>query len=422
MLKTVCEPGPCAGRSCDLLALASRGLAALRRFVSQAMGSRRSITLLSSLAVCLLLSSGAGSRCAFAQLTEASPGDLAKTAFALSRQGKVLSQARDAWSVPSKWSLLSKKSMEQQQLLWSCLSRELETQARFKSALAALKLHHALASCQMGLELQAEAQAYVQEQIEVQEELIQSGGQIDDATALQRALIDLQDQKLQIESQQSKLRDELSLLVGPQWACSYQPTELASPSPELSEPCEVETWAIANRSELRALGYMRNHSEALSDEAIALLDGVPSFPISLKALWGPKDPRRWIVHRPSQDQVTQRQKGLDNYIQLRSDQIRIEAAAAYRAKALAFERWKLAVQKTESLGQRCETLKELSEYKGNLPEQIQANLELFRARALELERLSEWHQADCDLHESIGRAGFWNAEVSPSVPARNSNR
>ena len=386
------------------------------------MGSRRSTTFLSSLAVCLLLSSGAGSRYAFAQLTEASPGDLAKTAFALSRQGQVLAQARDAWSVPSKWSLLSKKSIEQQQLLWNCLSRELETQARFKSALAALKLHHALASCQMGLELQAEAQAYVQEQIEVQEELIQSGGQIDDTTALQRALIDLQDQKLQIESQRSKLRDELSLLIGPQWACSYQPTELASPSPELSEPCEVETWAIANRSELRALGYVRNHSEALSDEAIALLDGVPSFPISLKALWGPKDPRRWIVHRPSQDQIAQRQRGLDNYIQLRSDQIRIEAAEAYRAKALAFERWKLAVQKTESLGQRCETLKELSEYKGNLPEQIQANLELFRARAFELERLLEWHQADCDLHESIGRAGFWNSEVSPSVPARNANR
>ena len=100
----------------------------------------------------------------------------------------------------------------------------------------------------------------------------------------------------------------------------------------------------------------------------------------------------------------------------------METSAAYRAKSLAFERWKLAVQKTESLDQRCETLKELSEFKGNLPEQIQANLELFRARAFELERLSQWHQADCDLQEVIGRAGFWNAEVSPSVPARDSNR
>ena len=391
------------------------------------MPARRSITLLSSLAICLLLSSGVGFRYAQAQLAEPSPGDLAKTAFAGSRQGQALAEARNAWSVPSKWSLLSKKSLEQQQLLWNCLSRELETQARFKSALAALKLHHALATCQMGLALQADAQAYVQEQMEVQEELIQSGGQIDDTTALRRALIDLQDQKLQIESQQSMLRDQLSLLVGPQWACSYQPDELTSPSPELSDPCEVETWAIANRSELRALGYMRNHSEALSDEVIALLDGLPSFPISLKALslkalWGSKDPRRWFVHRPSQDQISQRQKGFDNYIQLRSDQIRMETAAAYRAKALAFERWKLAVQKTESLDQRCETLKELSEFKGNLPEQIQANLELFRARAFELERLSQWHQADCDLQEAIGRAGFWNAEVSPSVPARDSNR
>lgn len=345
----------------------------------------------------------------------------------MSRQGQALAEARDAWSVPPKWSLLSKKSLEQQHLLWNCLSRELEAQARFKSALAALKLHHALATCQMGLELQAEAQAYLQEQMEVQEELIQSGGQIDDTTALRRALIDLQDQKLQIESQQSMLRDQLSHLVGPQWACSYQPDEWTSPSPELSELCEVETWAIANRSELRALGYARNHSEALSDEAIALLDGVSSIPISLKvlslkALWVSKDPRRWFVHRPSQDQISQRQKGLDNYIQLQSDQIRMETAAAYRAKALAFERWKLAVQKTESLDQRCETLKELSEFKGNLPEQVQANLELYRARAIELERLSQWHQADCDLQEAIGRAGFWNAEVSPSVPARDSNR
>ncbi|MCE2752641.1 MAG: hypothetical protein LW720_12220 [Pirellula sp.] len=333
-----------------------------------------------------------------------------------------MAETRDAWSVPSKWSLLSKKSLEQQQLLWTCLSRELEIHARFKSALAALKLHNALATCEMGLALQADAQAYVQEQMEVQEELIQSGGQIDDTTALRRALIDLQDQKLQMESQRSMLRDQLSLLVGSQWACSYQPDELTSPSPELFEPCDAETWAIANRSELRALGYVRNHSEALSDEVIALLDGLPSFPISLKALLGSKDPRRWFVHRPSQDQISQRQKGLDNYIQLRTDQIRIETAAAYRSKSLAFERWKLAVQKTESLDQRCETLRELSEFKGNLPEQIQANLELFRARAFELELLSQWHQADCDLQEAIGRAGFWNSEVPPSVPARDSNR
>jgi len=386
------------------------------------MGSRRSITLLWSAAICLLLSSGASFRCAHAQLAESSPRALANTAFAASREGKALAETRDAWSVPSKWSLLSKKSLEQQQLLWTCLSRELEIHARFKSALAALKLHNALATCEMGLALQADAQAYVQEQMEVQEELIQSGGQIDDTTALRRALIDLQDQKLQMESQRSMLRDQLSLLVGSQWACSYQPDELTSPSPELFEPCDAETWAIANRSELRALGYVRNHSEALSDEVIALLDGLPSFPISLKALLGSKDPRRWFVHRPSQDQISQRQKGLDNYIQLRTDQIRIETAAAYRSKSLAFERWKLAVQKTESLDQRCETLRELSEFKGNLPEQIQAKLELFRARAIELERLSQWHQADCDLQEAIGRAGFWNSEVPPSVPARDSNR
>ena len=391
------------------------------------MGSRRSITLLWSAAICLLLSSGASFRCAHGQLAESSPRALANTAFAASREGKALAETRDAWSVPSKWSLLSKKSLEQQQLLWTCLSRELEIHARFKSALAALKLHNALATCEMGLALQADAQAYVQEQMEVQEELIQGGGQIDDTTALRRALIDLQDQKLQMESQRSMLRDQLSLLVGSQWACSYQPDDLTSPSPELFEPCDAETCAIANRSELRALSYVRNHSEALSDEVIALLDGLPSFPISLKALslkalWGSKDPRRWFVHRPSQDQISQRQKGFDNYIQLRSDQIRMETAAAYRAKSLAFERWKLAVQKTESLDQRCETLKELSEFKGNLPEQIQANLELFRARAFELERLSQWHQADCDLQEAIGRAGFWNAEVSPSVPARDSNR
>jgi hypothetical protein len=318
--------------------------------------------------------------------------------------------------------LLSKKPLEQQQLLWTCLSRELEIQARFKSALAALKLHNALATCEMGLALQADAQAYVQEQMEVQEELIQSGGQIDDTTSLRRALIDLQDQKLQMESQRSMLRDQLSLLVGSQWACSYQPDDLTSPSPELFEPCDAETWAIANRSELRALRYLRNDGQVLSDEAIALLDGLPSLPISLKALLGSKDPRRWFVHRPSQDQISQRQKGLDNYIQLRTDQIRIETAAAYRSKSLALERWKLAVQKTESLDQRCENLRELSEFKGNLPEQIQANLELFRARATELERLSQWHQADCDLQEAIGRAGFWNSEVPPSVPARDSNR
>lgn len=386
------------------------------------MGSRRSITLLWSAAICLLLSSGASFRCAHGQLAESSPRALANTAFAASREGKALAETRDAWSVPSKWSLLSKKPLEQQQLLWTCLSRELEIHARFKSALAALKLHNALATCEMGLALQADAQAYVQEQMEVQEELIQSGGQIDDTTALRRALIDLQDQKLQMESQRSMLRDQLSLLVGSQWACSYQPDDLTSPSPELFEPCDAETWAIANRSELRALRYLRNDGQVLSDEAIALLDGLPSLPISLKALLGSKDPRRWFVHRPSQDQISQRQKGLDNYIQLRTDQIRIETAAAYRSKSLAFERWKLAVQKTESLDQRCETLRELSEFKGNLPEQIQAKLELFRARASELERLSQWHQADCDLQEAIGRAGFWNSEVPPSVPARDSNR
>lgn len=383
------------------------------------MVSRQSITLLSSIAICLLLSSGHTVRVAHAQQAqEVRPRELADAAFRKSRQGQVLAQARDAWSVPSKWSLLSKKSIQQQHTLWNCVSRELENQARFKSAVAALKLHYALAACQMGLALQSEAEAYVLDQMDVQEELIEIGGQVDDTTVLKRALIDLRDQKLQIENQQARLRDELSLLVGPEWACSYLPEGTTCPTPDLSEQCEVESWALANRAELRALGYVRNYGNGLTEEAVALIDGFSSFPTGLKMLRGPKDPSRWLAHRPSLDQVSQREKGLDDWIRIRSDQIRIETAGAYRSKSLAVERWKLAVQKTETLSERCETLKALSDFRGNLPEQVQAGLELYRAKAQEIERWSQWHQADCELQDAIGRIGFWNAESSPSVPSK----
>jgi hypothetical protein len=169
---------------------------------------------------------------------------------------------------------------------------------------------------------------------------------------------------------------------------------------------------------LRALGYVRNYGDGLTDEAVALIDGFSSFPTGLKMLRGPKDPSRWLAHRPSLDQVSQREKGLDDWIRIRSDQIRIETAGAYRSKSLAVERWKLAVQKTETLSERCETLKALSDFRGNLPEQVQAGLELYRAKAQEIERWSQWHQADCELQDAIGRIGFWNAESSPSVPSK----
>lgn len=385
------------------------------------MGSIGSVMRWLVPAICSLLCSWSVAPRAVAQ----SQSQFADRAFWHSKEGQAIAEARGGWSSPSKlhskWSAVWRKSSEQQRAFLSCVSKEWENQVRFNAAVGALRLHYAIAACQMGLELQTEAQGYVEDQVAVQEELIELGGRVDDITALKRSAIDLQDRKLELESQLSQLREKLSLLVGSELACSYRSHLMCAPTPDLHERCEYETWAIDQRIELLVLRYVRGHLELLNEEGIELVSALSSFPGGLQSLWGPVERPSLFGHKPSADQLAKRSRGLDRWIATRSDQIRVETGAAYTSKATAWERWRLAVKKSDTIAERFERLQGLADLQGNLTQQVQVKLEYYRARAQEIERWLEWHQGDCDLQQATGRIGFWNLESAACVPLADSS-
>jgi hypothetical protein len=98
---------------------------------------------------------------------------LADQAFWNSRQAQGIQPILRTWSAPSTWSLTRKKLDEQQRAFLVKVAKDLETQARFESAVAALKLHYGIAACTMSLEIQSQAESYLNEQIAVEKEPIQ---------------------------------------------------------------------------------------------------------------------------------------------------------------------------------------------------------------------------------------------------------
>ena len=109
---------------------------------------------------------------ALAQVEDAQPGSTSQTdkdrlpeagladqAFWNSRQAQGIQPMLRTWSAPTTWSLTRKKLDEQQRVFLVKVAKDLETQARFESAVAALKLHYGIAACTMGLEIQSQAES-----------------------------------------------------------------------------------------------------------------------------------------------------------------------------------------------------------------------------------------------------------------------
>jgi len=336
--------------------------------------------------------------------------ELADRAYGTSKTGQWIAETRGAWPTAGKWSSAWKKSSEQQRIVWDCISKLLEKQARFETALGVLRLHYCIAACQMGLEIGSEARAYLQEQELVEDELLKLGGQVDDTTALRRASIELKDRRLVLESKLAELREELSLLVGPQIACSHTGRFDCAPSLELDDSCDFELLGLQQRIELQVLRYIRGQSDWIQEDTLEILSGLVGFPVGLRALWGPVERPGIFVHKSTDEVRAKRRHGLDRWIANRQDEIRLEIRTAYLSKATAVQRWRLAVERSDSLQLRYERLCELSELKGNLPQQVQAKLEWYKARGDEVERWLDWQLADIELHRVSGSVGYWNEE------------
>ncbi|MFN6138955.1 MAG: hypothetical protein ACK480_10735 [Planctomycetota bacterium] len=336
--------------------------------------------------------------------------ELADQAFWNSKQAQAIADARVVWSIPKKGSLITRSPSPQQMSFLLCISKEWENQARFESAVNALRLHYGIAACRMGLEINSQAIIYAIQQASLQEELIELGGQVDDITAIKRTKIELEDQRLGLDAKLQKLREQLALLVGNQIACNYDPEFICAPTGELNDRCNYEDWAIDQRRELQVLRYVRQHAELINEESLDLLVGLGSVPQSLRSLLGSVKPLGVLHRRLPAEELAKRRAILDRWIADRSEQIRVEASNAYTDKTTALERWKLAIAKSDALSERVERLSALGDLKGNKSQQIQAQLELLASKGQEIQRWLDWHLADCDLQEASGRIGFWNLE------------
>lgn len=344
---------------------------------------------------------------------------LADRAFWMSRSAQGIEQLRQTWTPPTHWSLPRKNFTDQQRAFLMKVAKDWETQLRFESAVAALKLHYGIAACTMGLQIQSQTEAYLSEQIAVEKEWIESGGQIDDTTLLERTSLELKDQRVELETKRVQLQEELSLIAGSEIACSYTARLVCVPTPELLERCDYERWSMEQRIELQVLQAILRNLEAIDQETISMVGSLISLPTSIRNLWSMPERPRFLAHQSRSDLLSARRSALETWIESRVQGIRFDVGQAYRAKEASWKRWQLAVEKSDLLGDRIEQLRELSELKGNLPQQIQAKLEHYQAQASEIQRWLQWHLDDCDLQQAAGRIGYWNLDPNPYVERAN---
>lgn len=343
---------------------------------------------------------------------------VANLAFRGSTQANVIAAARSVnFAATDKKSLLAKPKFSDQERQALCsISLLIEKHTRFQSAMSAIRLHYALAVCSQAISLNDELQKEISLRLEDQNELIDRGISLADPTALDRARIAANDTQLTLLSKQSQLRSELAALIDPQIACSYSPTELESPSLAIDDLCTFQTLALQQRLDLKAIHQAKHHLPSSSDvawETALRFWNIPITAPQARNLLGQSilgfNHLRKDTSTPDRRRVL-----LDQLHRAKTSEIELEVSEAFHARELAAKRWKLAVETTNSWQTRLEQLIALEEVKGTLPQQIESKLEWFQSRGKELERLLEWHMADCDLQSAIGQVGFWNTSLPPT--------
>lgn len=268
----------------------------------------------------------------------------------------------------------------------------------------ALKLHYAMAASNQAKAVFDETEALIQVQRETQSQLIEKGIPIPDDLLIQRLLTGLNDKRLENESKFRQLRSQLSLLIGPQYACPHSPTENSDIVPSDSDVCDRIEQAMQCRCDLLTMIQLRSSIQAETLDAWnsigALTSNAPAIAKPKSTL--PKILRTHIYRSEIECAVQARLAWLDSLIAERKKLIALEVETAFEKKKTAALRWVLACQQVEEWNQRIEQLVALSEVQGNLAEQFTAKLNRQQAIGQRIERWLEWHQANCELTLALG--------------------
>jgi hypothetical protein len=279
------------------------------------------------------------------------------------------------------------------------LAKAIECRQRQTSAANALKLHYGIAASLEGIRLSQDTLTYIDTQSGVQQSLVDDGVPISDPTLLDRTRLDVADQYLATQSRLSQLRIQLSQLVGSEVACHHAPQFAPTIEPRDCDVCEYVDAAHRNRCDLTSLHRLRrclDESDLKAWETIAAETiGLPQGETARRAWASP-----WLSNR--NDAMAHRRAWLDSLIAQRTQQITVEVELAFEKKRAAALRWTNANSVVENWAYRVTQLEKLAELRGNLADQIEAQLNRRRAESLVVQRWFDWHEAAVELELAVG--------------------
>lgn len=286
------------------------------------------------------------------------------------------------------------------------LASFLNHQASYQEDIAAasgLRSYYARIAVQEQLQLSQQALGLVEREQSKHQTALQQGLATGvDASAFERRRLEIDDQQLQLRSQDRQLRSLLAQLARTDYdAESVQQEQLDVRATELD--CQqLQSIALASRCDLRGWSNLANQvtetSIPLIGQMLATAEG--GFGLPLPAMAGLK---KLLCPPDLTDLVESIRRELNAAVEAQRRWICQTVEEKCHKLELAYRRIELAQQTVASWQQRMEQLEQLENLgDGAVGEHAAARVGLLKARAEEITRRLEARSAEIDLAEAVG--------------------
>ncbi len=297
------------------------------------------------------------------------------------------------------------KSDDETAALYDCFVQlQADRQAQV-SAEKALEAYYGIAALTAASQIQRELILEIDDLKATLLSIVDKGLAVGDLTQLDRARVQALDARLQSESGQSKIRSQLSLLIGNECACVLQIDGLEQPSLPASDVCTLIQQALCSRRDLAAwvlLGDRLNEDNLeLASGALNSITMIPLSPIVSKC--GILEKLTGSANARTQAEVRNRQRQIQEFECSLRNQITVEVEVAWIDTTTALQRWEYANQSIASWRERLDQLDRAAELGKAFPEdRITSKLELKKSQLELVQRWNDFQQAKAKLRLATG--------------------
>jgi hypothetical protein len=286
--------------------------------------------------------------------------------------------------------------------------RFLKTQAARQSDISAetaLRAHYGIRSLNRTIELLHQILSEVDRQQATLAAAVVNGLPVGDLSILERVRLETLSQLSESSTRLATLRSQLSLLIGAERACCYQPSVVDGNLPPNDDLCR---WIALSRTQRCDLVGYRMLQQSLTIENLDVAR-LASSQITGSAAISTNIGRRWLerILRRSDEmlerELTVRRRQIGEYANSLQDRIASDVEVAWLERGSAIDRWYLALQTVQSWTDRIEQLKTMESLgKPDASGLFTARLEYLQAQIDVVARWNDFYQSHIKMMAASG--------------------